>query len=190
MAWIKQIMKMKAGVGTARKCFRVGAPLKDVEALSKMKDQGYLKLFRILLHVGNAVYYSMDTVELMTIFDILPYKTAEVKVWRYRIFCFKTIFNLYLILKGISEAVQAIKRLQRETEQGSEEARKKLADVYEAKRKLTVTLSMVIADLPIACFVVSDWGKRNIGPGGAGLCGLIGASIACREIWRGVKAPK
>eukprot|EP00961_Rhodomonas_salina_P215016 2904084-Rhodomonas_salina.1 len=29
--------RMKAGFGVARKCFRVGAPLKDVDALAKMK---------------------------------------------------------------------------------------------------------------------------------------------------------
>eukprot|EP00286_Rhodomonas_abbreviata_P026084 CAMPEP_0181295838 /NCGR_PEP_ID=MMETSP1101-20121128/4365_1 /TAXON_ID=46948 /ORGANISM="Rhodomonas abbreviata, Strain Caron Lab Isolate" /LENGTH=237 /DNA_ID=CAMNT_0023400625 /DNA_START=23 /DNA_END=736 /DNA_ORIENTATION=+ len=187
MSWIKQIMKMKSGVGVARKCFRVGAPLKDLDAIAKIPESGSVRVLKTIMHTANACYYTLDHIELMTIFEILPYKTAEIKVMRYRIWWIKTIINIFLILKGINETNQAIKAAKKAAKDNGGEDRTKLEALYEKNRKLKVTLIMGLADCPVGLFVVSDWGKRNIGAHGAGLSGWFGSTVAAMEIWRQTK---
>mmetsp|Transcript_14499 Transcript_14499/g.35503 ORF Transcript_14499/g.35503 Transcript_14499/m.35503 type:complete len:243 (-) Transcript_14499:233-961(-) len=184
-AWMKQIVKMKTAVGIARKCFRVGAPLKDVDAVMNMKETGTPATMKTLMHCFNSVYYTLDTVELLSIFEFLPYNPPQVKKLRYRFWVFKTILNISLCFMALRKAADAVRALQEKLQKGGDAAQ--IAEELKVKKaalsKCQAACFIALTDVPVAFFQVTEWGKRNIGAHGMGLSGAIGSLVAARQIW-------
>ena len=60
---------------------------------------------------ANGIYYFIDMIELLSIFEILPYQAAEVKRIRYRVWTLKVIFSLCLIVLAVSKNKKAMKKV-------------------------------------------------------------------------------
>ena len=71
---------MKQGVGVGRKCFRVGVSLRELDTICKTTEVGFPRLMKITAHAANGIYYFIDIIELLAIFEILPKeKSAAIK---------------------------------------------------------------------------------------------------------------
>lgn len=81
---VAQVANVKQGVGVGRKCFRVGVSLREVDTICKTNEVGFPRVMKISAHSANGIYYFIDIIELLSIFEILPYKPAAVKKIRYR----------------------------------------------------------------------------------------------------------
>jgi hypothetical protein len=76
---------VKQGVGVGRKCFRVGVSLRELDTICKTTEVGFPRLMKITAHAANGIYYFIDIIELLAIFEILPKeKSAAIKKIRYK----------------------------------------------------------------------------------------------------------
>mmetsp|Transcript_59921 Transcript_59921/g.87799 ORF Transcript_59921/g.87799 Transcript_59921/m.87799 type:complete len:233 (-) Transcript_59921:217-915(-) len=181
--FLKQVSNVKTGVGVGRKCFRVGVSLREVDTISKTNEVGFPRFMKITAHSANGIYYFIDMIELLSIFEILPYKAAEVKRIRYRVWTLKVIFSLCLIVLAMSKNKKAMKK---EHKDGGTPDEKKMKTLLAARRKLMAQLIIELTNVPIMLNIVTDWGQKNVGNAAAGFSGAIGSIVGASEIWRGM----
>eukprot|EP00285_Hemiselmis_virescens_P007585 CAMPEP_0173380464 /NCGR_PEP_ID=MMETSP1356-20130122/3141_1 /TAXON_ID=77927 ORGANISM="Hemiselmis virescens, Strain PCC157" /NCGR_SAMPLE_ID=MMETSP1356 /ASSEMBLY_ACC=CAM_ASM_000847 /LENGTH=238 /DNA_ID=CAMNT_0014334059 /DNA_START=135 /DNA_END=851 /DNA_ORIENTATION=- len=177
--WMKQVKNVKTGVGMARKCFRVAAPLKDLDAVAHLKDKGTQGTMKVILHTFNAIYYFIDHIELLSIFQILPYKAPEVKVVRYRFWIIKTFMNIALAFMALEKAKAAYKKAMKETPSDESTVSAAKRNLYKARLQVVVALT----DIPVMIHNTTAWGKGKVPAHWMGLSGAIGSMISCRLIW-------
>ena len=157
--YLRQVANVKQGVGVGRKCFRVGVSLREVDTISKTTEVGFPRFMKITAHSCNGIYYLIDIFELLSIFEILPYKPANVKKIRYKVWTFKVVFSLCLILLAINKNKRAMMKEERE---GKPDARK-WAQLVASRRKLMSQLVMECTNVPIMLNIVTEWGSKNVG---------------------------
>ena len=63
---------------------------------------------------ANGIYYFIDMIELLSIFEILPYKPAAIKKIRYRVWTLKVVFSLCLIILAIHKNKKALRKERKE----------------------------------------------------------------------------
>ena len=185
--WMKQVKNVKSGVGMARKCFRVAAPLKDIDAVHSLSVTGTQRTMKVILHTFNAIYYFFDSIELLCLFDILPYKPADVKLIRYRFWIIKTIMNISLAFMSHSKAAATVISLEEQVEKSeggdTAELGAKLAAAKKALTKARMQVIVALTDIPIAFFNTTEWGKKNVQAHWSGASGAVGSLISARLIW-------
>uniref|UniRef100_A0A6U2BFP1 Peroxisomal biogenesis factor 11 n=1 Tax=Hemiselmis andersenii TaxID=464988 RepID=A0A6U2BFP1_HEMAN len=182
--WMKQVKNVKSGVGVARKCFRFAAPLKDLDAVANMKEKGTPATMKTILHTFNAIYYFIDSIELLSIFQILPYNPPEVKRIRYRFWIVKTFMNISLAFMAFSKARRNAAKVQKENAGDPEAVKAGKKQVYKAYLQLIVALT----DIPVMFHNTSDWGKKKVPAHVMGASGAFGSLISCSLIWMEVGA--
>ncbi|KAJ1478774.1 peroxisomal biogenesis factor 11-domain-containing protein [Baffinella frigidus] len=69
-AFAQHFPKIKSQVGVARKIYRIGNPLREVEAIATAQEVGLPKNMKVVMHTCNGIYYAIDTVELLCILGI------------------------------------------------------------------------------------------------------------------------
>ncbi|EKX43253.1 hypothetical protein GUITHDRAFT_163884 [Guillardia theta CCMP2712] len=148
-AWAPKVVKVKSGVGVARKCFRFGVTLREIDAMINTQEVGIPRTMKLCMHASNGMYYFLDMIELLSIFELLPYKTD----------------------KAIKKAREAAQK------DGAQPDAKRWASLLASRRKLQAQLMVEMTNVPVALFNVTDWGRDAIGPVGAGMAGFVGSCI-------------
>jgi hypothetical protein len=186
--WVKQVSNVKSGVGVARKCFRLAAPLKDIDAVANLKEVGVQAKMKMVLHTFNAIYYFIDHIELGCIFQIFPYKPADMKRLRYKFWVIKTVMNISLALMAFQKAGKALHAALKELKGSPQDPEHKASasKCKEALWKAKLQLVVALTDIPIAFFNTSDWGKNAVKAQWMGLSGAIGSLISAHLIWKEV----
>mmetsp|Transcript_13503 Transcript_13503/g.46987 ORF Transcript_13503/g.46987 Transcript_13503/m.46987 type:complete len:240 (-) Transcript_13503:92-811(-) len=186
-AWAPKVVKVKSGVGVARKCFRFGVTLREIDAMINTQEVGIPRTMKLCMHASNGMYYFLDMIELLSIFELLPYKTDKIKKLRYQVWCIKCVLSIALILIALNKTIQAIKKAREAAQKdGAQPDAKRWASLLASRRKLQAQLMVEMTNVPVALFNVTDWGRDAIGPVGAGMAGFVGSCIGANEIWRSI----
>mmetsp|Transcript_53484 Transcript_53484/g.127236 ORF Transcript_53484/g.127236 Transcript_53484/m.127236 type:complete len:246 (-) Transcript_53484:62-799(-) len=190
-AFAQHFPKIKSQVGVARKIYRIGNPLREVEAIATAQEVGLPKNMKVVMHTCNGIYYAIDTVELLCILGIAKWKPADVKTLRYKFWAVKTVINVTLIMAAVHKCFSKIKAARKAAkEQGPESAAAKSIPALRASlRKLQAQMIVAISDVPLMFFNSTEWGKKNIPAPAAGFSGMVGSLVGAHEIWRVMHLP-
>jgi len=100
--------RIKSSVGVARKTFRIGNPLRELDAVATAQEVGLPLRMKGVMHLCNGIYYGLDTIELCCILGLLRHKPADVKRLRYKFWAVKTVLNIMLVVTAINKCLAKV----------------------------------------------------------------------------------